>query len=40
MLMATLDPSLLGKMLAGKDKIPEQGVIRADEITIRAGQDF
>ena len=40
MLMANLDPSLFGKMLTGKEKIPEQGFIRADEVTIRPGQDF
>ena len=40
MLMANLVPSLFGKMLAGKEKIPEQGFIRADKVTIRPGQDF
>ena len=34
MLLSTLGASLLGNMLA------EKGVIRADEATIRAGQDF
>ena len=34
MLLGTLGGSLLGNLLAGK------GTIRADEGTIRAGQDF
>ena len=39
-----LDTSLLGNLLTGKavkrSKIPGQGVMRADEDAIKAGQDF
>ena len=40
MLFRKLDTSLLGNLLVGKAKIPRQGLIRAGEETIRAGQNF
>ena len=42
-LLGTLGPSLLANLSTGKEvkaKIPGWEVIRADEGTIRAGQDF
>ena len=40
MLVATLGATLLANMLASKVKIPGQGLIRAGEKIIKAGQDF
>ena len=44
MLLATLHAGLLGNLLTGKrvkkSKIPGHGVMRGDEGTIGAGQDF
>ena len=43
MLLGTLGASLLGNLLTGKGEIATsqgRGTIRADEGTIRAGQDF
>ena len=39
-ILGTIAASFLGDMLAGKPKIPGQGVIRADEGKTRLGQDF
>ena len=41
MLLGTLDTSLLGNLLTGKDTIrADEGTIRADERIIRADKDF
>ena len=41
MLLSTLDASLLGNLLTGKDTIKaEEGTIRAGEDTVRASQNF
>ena len=40
MLLGTLAAKLQGNILTDKAKMPEQGVTRAGEGTIRAGQDI
>ena len=40
MLVATLDATLLANMLPSQVKIPGQGLIKAGERIIKAGQDF
>ena len=37
-ILGTIASNLLGNMSAGKLKMPESGVIRPDEGTIRAGE--